>query len=499
MAGRACFREPEHELHTRYAWLDGEIWIDMDGFRAIRVHSRGWEIVDEPPILFRHFSQQKPLPEPVRGGAPQKLLDLLNFSDFHMQRLFLGYCVAVMVPDIPVCILIIHGRQGTGKSTILRLIKRLVDPCVNELHGEIRKMEDYALAAWKHWLLYFDNLSKIPAWFSDVMSRTSTGDGYETRTLYSNQDSTIFSYKRGIGIASINQLADKPDLLERSIIISPDTIGTDSRLDETEFWKKFESVKGEILGCLLDALSRAIRIRSMVKLERPPRMSDFAHWAAAGAMAMGIKLHEFQEALDMNSLMQNRAAIDSSVFTQTVIKMVEGAQSWSGSPDDLLEAITRIAEPMKTNTNAKSWPTNSVWAARRLNEIIPVLEAIGISANITRKASGRWIELARVSGRPESRNPSPEIPEVTNVHAINPRPTPNLGEVKALSYEGKTYGLDPSTWPEDLTYEYEEKAGMFEYGSQISREEAEKRAMDYIRHKYGVTDDSRNSSWRLAQ
>ncbi len=37
LASKACFDCQLHELHVRCAWLDGIIWIDLDGIRAVRV------------------------------------------------------------------------------------------------------------------------------------------------------------------------------------------------------------------------------------------------------------------------------------------------------------------------------------------------------------------------------------------------------------------------------------------------------------------------------
>ncbi len=45
-------------------------WIDVDlGNGTIRVTPKGWQIEEEPPILFKRYSHQKPLPEPKKPGG----------------------------------------------------------------------------------------------------------------------------------------------------------------------------------------------------------------------------------------------------------------------------------------------------------------------------------------------------------------------------------------------------------------------------------------------
>lgn len=511
LCGEAKYGSGEKPLHTRYAWHEDSIWVDLDGSRAIKIDGTGWDIVDEPPVLFRQFPHQCALPIPLQGGNPTKLLDLLNISDINIRNLLMGYMVACMIPGIPLPVLIIHGQQGTGKTTILKAIKRLIDPSTVLIQGEIRKENNYALSAWKHWLLFFDNLSSIPKGLSDRICRTSTGDGYETRTLYTNLDSTILEYRRGVGIASINQLADKPDLLERAWIISPDLISPSSRLQEGEFWKRFYDEAPSILGGLLDALSKAIRIKDIVKLDGLPRMADFAHWACAGALAMGIKQQDFQLALDTNTLRQNQAAIDANPFAQVVIKMMDGRESFTGSPGEFLKLVNSVAEDMQISTKAKGWPNNTTWVSRRLKEIILVLNSIGLDVQIVHKTLGSEITIKRIRksepvspkdgegaqmnipDHPHADDTPVQIPKKAQADSITSQ------EIRAIKYEGILYSLNPEVWPEPITYEYEERIGILTMDGDFHKDKAREKALNYIKREYGSTESPKDDKeWKLA-
>ncbi len=216
----ARFESPEHQLNVRCARADDAIWLDLDGMKAVRVTSRGWGVVSEPPILFRSFRSQQPLPEPTKGGNPWEVLNFVNLQDENAKLLFLCYLVVAFVPDIPIAALIVHGVQGTAKTTLLRVVKRLLDPSVTEVRGSVSNQQDFILSAFRNRVLFFDNITSVPTWLSDAICRTVTGGGQEKRTLYTNEDMTFFAFKRVVGIAGINLVANRPDVLDRSVIFS---------------------------------------------------------------------------------------------------------------------------------------------------------------------------------------------------------------------------------------------------------------------------------------
>ena len=55
---------------------------------------------------------------------------------------------------------------------------------------------------------------------SDWLCRMVTGGGYSTRRLYTNTEEEVFSVSRPIILNGITQIADQPDLIDRSIFIN---------------------------------------------------------------------------------------------------------------------------------------------------------------------------------------------------------------------------------------------------------------------------------------
>ena len=389
----AKFDREEHHLSVRSAWSGDAIWLDLDGIRAVRITAEAWEIVTEPPILFRPPPHQHALPEPAHGGDPRAILDFLNISGKDAELLFLPYLVATLVPDIPIPALVIHGLPGSAKTTLLKLVKRLLDPGVVEVHGDVSNREQFTLVASQSRLFFFDNLSKIPTWLSDAMCCAVTGDGMSKRTHYSNEGLTVLNCKCVIGLASINLVANRPDLLDRSLILRMEPITPGQRRDEATLWKEFEKARPRILGGLLDILSKAMGGFPLVVLPRLPRMADFARWGAAAAQALGHTTEEFVEAFDGNVKRQHEAVLESSPVALAIIDFMQDKQQWDGSATELLKQLEQRAERQGISTRTKTWPGSVTWLQRQINEVLPTLQSMGIDFHSDRSASKRTLHL----------------------------------------------------------------------------------------------------------
>jgi hypothetical protein len=133
-----CHLRPKRLLHNRVAWHCGKILYDLcnDRWTGIEVSDAGWRVVSLPPI-FRRYPHQMPQNEPLRGGSVHTLWEVCNISETD-RRLFAAAVGTSFVPDMPHHAMILHGEPGTGKSTITRCVKQLVDPSAIE-HSHSRR------------------------------------------------------------------------------------------------------------------------------------------------------------------------------------------------------------------------------------------------------------------------------------------------------------------------------------------------------------------------
>ncbi len=389
------------ELSVRVGRRGDGLFYDLGDGRVVKITGEGWSIIEDSPVLFRRLRHQRQQICPIKGGDVQELLGFVNILSDDNNRnkmlLFLVYIVALFIPGFPHPVIVVHGPQGSAKSTLFQLIKSLVDPSELAKMAPKSDLGEFILTAATHWFLPFDNLSYLKEWLSDAICRACTGEGFSKRELYTDSDEVVFSFQRVIGINGINLVVDKPDLLDRSILFELSSICGTSRKPEESFWAEFEAAKPRILGAIFDVLSEALREIGNVKLDALPRMADFAKWGTAISRAMGVNDHEFLTAYQESILSQHEEAIAASPVAQTVIELMENSNKWEGTPSNLLAELNALAGRLQIDTRGKDWPKEANWVWRRLREAQNNLEAIGLAIEREGKGSKRIISIRKVS------------------------------------------------------------------------------------------------------
>ena len=380
---KAAFDGPRHELYNRVAERDGCFWYDMadTSYRAIRIDENGWEVVERPPILFTRYDHHAPQVEPIAGGDIRLLFDFVPVTEASSQILLLGWLVSCLVPAIPHPIPVIHGPQGSGKSSASSALRRLADPSSLETLSLPRNHTEFVQLLAHHWVCIFDNLDSLSPWQSDLVCRASTGEGFSKRELYSDDDDVIYKFVRCVGLNGINIAATRADLLDRCILIGLERIDACDRLPEEQLKLRFDAARPQIFGGMLDALSKAMALRSSVRLQSLPRMADFAIWGCAISEALGCSTQDFVMAYDENVQHQNSEVLGGHPVAAAVVAFMSGVKDWSGEPSGLLAELERVALSRKINTRDRLWPASASWLTRRLNEVKPNLGDVGIEVD----------------------------------------------------------------------------------------------------------------------
>jgi len=367
LEGKVLYDGAELPVYTRLAEHHGAIYLDLGNaaWQAVEITASGWRLVNTPPVKFRRAKGMLPLPVPVRGGRLTALRRFVNLVREHADawRLLVAWLLAALRPTGPYPVLIIYGEQGSAKSSLVRVVRALVDPNTAALRTTPRDERDLVIAATNGWLIALDNLSHLPTWLSDALCRLATGSGFATRELYSDADETIFAAQRPIVLNGIEEVATRGDLLDRAITLYLPTIPDDQRQDEHIFWQEFEQARPQILGALLDIVSHALQRLPTTTLTCKPRMADFALWTCAAAEACGWTAQDFQDAYQGARDVVHELTLEAAPIGPLVHAFAQQRSAWEGTASELLIELESLAqEPL----SAQAKPTQALPAGKEV-------------------------------------------------------------------------------------------------------------------------------------
>lgn len=411
LEAKATFDGRMLELSNRFAMREGVIYIDMadENWRVIKVTAQSWEVMSKQPVLFRRYSHQKALPDPVKGGKLPGIHNHLAIKSDDDKLLVEASLVACAFPDIPRPAITFHGPQGASKTTTARILKSLTDPSLTESIDLGKSPADLAQCLDHHGVPCFDNLTSIPGWAADLLCRAVTGGAFSKRELYSDDSDIILSFKRLMIVTGINIPTHAPDLLDRLLLIELERIAPDKRMDEATFWAQFNADKPKLFGALLDAIAGTLKHLPMVKLDRMPRMADFARIACAYAEYAGIGSEKMLDIIMQHTARQTQEVLDSDPVATAIRDFVQKHGTWTGTAGELLVLLNAMPPVQKPD----GWPKQANKLTRKINVLHATLNEVGISVRRDRTGTNRKMTLE--SSADSSSQPSQ--PSQPNKHA----------------------------------------------------------------------------------
>jgi hypothetical protein len=399
LEGFARFNSEEHAVFVRVAEESGKIYLDLcnDRWQAVEISGDAWRVIESTdcPVRFRRAGGMLALPLPVRGGGIERLREFVNVRSNEDFALIVGWLVGALHPRGPYPVLILHGEQGAAKTTTARVLRSLVDPNAAPERSEPREVRDLMIAANHGWICSFDNMSHLPPWFSDAFCRLSTGGGFSTRVLFTDDDEIIFEAKRPVVLNGIEELAVRGDLLDRALILDLPNVPEEKRKTESDFRGSLERARPALLGAVLDAVSGALANEHSVKLDRLPRMADFACWVTAGEKKLGWDAGTFLGAYSRNQRRANELPLETPV-AEAVRKL---DLPWTGTATELLGELGPLAG--ESVNHSKGWPQSGRALSNALRRLAPNLRQAGIGVEFDRegrRGRRRLISITAESG-----------------------------------------------------------------------------------------------------
>ena len=395
-----------------------ELWYDLgraDGL-AVQITKDGY-FIKEPPIIFRKYDHQheQVLPSSKNSGRLEDLFNIVNLTEREDKVAFAVFLVSCFVDRFPKPVLLVRGTNGSGKSTPMRILHNIIDPSELEAGTSLVKdNSELARVANKCAILHFDNVDgrEITPEVSNALCRITSGQAFVKRTLYSNDDDTIFKGQRAVMLNGIGKLAEREDLLDRCLIFNMKRIPEEKRKTEAAIFAKLEEMKPYLLHEIFMILSMVISIYPTVELENTHRLADFDKLGYAICEAMdGYSGEEWLEICDKVFKRQIENAFEASATAQIAKFLVDRSLGhiWEGTATEMFNFALREEDHYQETLEDKnlkqsirdnpSFPKSPNVLGVQLNRAESTLRSLGIIVEHSKdgknvyKDGARWITL----------------------------------------------------------------------------------------------------------
>ena len=391
--GKANQADPV-DLHMRVAQVDGSVILDLGDptGRCVVIDRNRWVLRDSPPegVLFKRTALTGALPVPKHGGDITKLWKALNVAE-KSRPLVLSVLVSMLLPGIPHPVVLITGEHGTGKTSACARLSSIMDPSPAQVRKAPRDQEAWTTAAAGSWVVALDNLSDIPAWLSDAICRASTGDGDVRRRLYADGDLYVIAFRRVVILNGIDVGAVRGDLADRLVHLVLELIPDTNRRKDAAMARAWRDAHPDILGGLLDLTVQALGRLPTVRMERLPRMADFAEVVKA------VDLVRNTNGLDDYLGLRDEMAEDAATSDPVLVALGKYiTEEWKGTSAELLAKLSpKLGPAGVTWKPPKDWPESARELTTTMTRQAPTLRQLGwgvvhLDRNATRERVVRW-------------------------------------------------------------------------------------------------------------
>lgn len=386
---KALFDGPQKQVFLRVARHQDSVVVNLadDSGQVVIINREGYRVTTDSPVMFVKSAIMGALPAPEKGGELRMLQTLLGLSNQNFFRM-LTFIINCLKPEGPYLLLLAEGEQGSGKSFLCSLLKLLIDPN-KPLKLRLPDSErDLMIQAKDNHLLVFDNVSGMKGDLSDALCSLSTGGGFLTRKLYTDDESQIFDECRPYILNGITGIANRPDLLERSVSIKLPTMPEGQRKTEEEILRQFHQLRPQILGALFSVVACALGRFNEVISPTSIRMVDAAKWIVAAEPAVGLPEGTLLQALESS---QHDVAVERMANNSLAIALAKSVErnAYEGTVGGLFDRL----DPHRTR-NDWNFPPTPAHLSGSLDRLRPALEKTGIMVEFgEKKRDGRYIRV----------------------------------------------------------------------------------------------------------
>ena len=264
-----------------------------DDQQYIRVTADGWKITKKNT---NKFLKQTATGSQVKPVITEKsLFDLMRpyvNTDENSFILFVVWLVQAFCQGNHSALLIM-AEKGSGKTTLTKIIRKILDPSQLNVSSLPSKNDDFVTLLTNAYMVAFDNLDTLNKQQSDILCSAITGATIAKRILFQTNELGVYELHNTVVLNGIDIMPAESDLAERCLLLNLKKIEKTARKLDRNIEDDFEADLPEILGAIFTTLSKAMHLFNELDPREKPRMADSYVEMLAIALALGVSENDF--------------------------------------------------------------------------------------------------------------------------------------------------------------------------------------------------------------
>jgi hypothetical protein len=368
------------QIFNRCALVNGILYYDLQDADGVIYKISKDEIRecqnDEKIPIFLKSSSASPQPKPLFDDdkALDKIVKLYRINDDD-KVVFKSHLICYFLTGFPIPIAIIHGEQGSAKTSTSSGMKSLHDPEGENALSLPEKVDDLAVNLSRHGTSNFDNTDNFSKDTSQFLCKAVTGTQYVKRAHYTNGEEFALTLKSKIILNGISPSIDQPDLLERSIFYELPTINKKDRMTDKKSLEKLNELKSHVLGVVFKTIQKAMQIYDDVDKELDgsslPRMASFAVWGEAISRSLGHENNSFIERYDAKLESSNLGLTDEYPIIEPLMNYVKDIQGQEVTMTKIFSIVG------SEDSKDERIPKDNKGLGKQLKQLAPTIRALG--------------------------------------------------------------------------------------------------------------------------
>jgi energy-coupling factor transporter ATP-binding protein EcfA2 len=355
----------------------------------VEITPNGHYVVSAQSWHFLAGASTEALPRPVLSNVTLRhhLRELLDIHGPALDRAVV-WLFAALRPSGPYPVLVLAGPPASGKSTIARTLRNLIDPSATPLLIPPGSQHDLLTLALHNHVLAFDNVSSLPRRIGDSLASVATGGGLGIC------GQNIFDEPQPLALARpviVTTPDDYRAFTENAIRVELDSIAPANLRTESAIERQLQLAAPSILGTLCAAVASALANAAASTSAVASRFADVYQWTMSAAPVLGLTPEQINHALAANPIVDAIAAL------------LESQPEWSGTATALLEKFQAM--------EIENLPANARNLSQQLNAT--PLSLFGIELERKQTHNEYLIGLRKQTPDSSLRTPTPETASPT--------------------------------------------------------------------------------------